>query len=104
MEQRLDFVTKLIRVASILLCCGGLYLIFTPIVLLLKFIPLVGAFLGACASLCAALIAIVVGLTLSLLTMALAWLLFRPMYTLMLLTLAGVGIYFTCFWQGHGVW
>ena len=104
MEQKLDFVTKLIRFASIFLCCVGLYLIFTPIILLLKFIPLIGALLGACASLCAGLIAAVVGVTLSLLNMALAWLLFRPLYTLLLLTLAGVSIYFTCFWQGHGVW
>ena len=98
-ERQLDFVTKLIRCLCVFLSIVGFYLIFTPIILLLKWIPLVGAFLGACASICAGLIAFVVGLTLSLLNMALAWLMFRPLVSVGLLTLAGIGGYLLFFWN-----
>ena len=96
-------MTKVIRVFGIIMCVGGLYMIFTPIILLLKWIPLIGALLGAIASFAAFLLALIVGLTLSFFRIAIAWIIFRPFVALSLLTLAGIGSYFLFFWTGGAI-
>ena len=90
----------MIRVVGIVLCVTGFNLIFTPIIVLLKFIPLIGALLGAIAALAAFIFALIVGLTLSFISIALAWILFRPLVAISLLTVAGIGGYFVFVWQG----
>ena len=78
----------------------GLYMIFTPLILMLKWIPLVGFLLGGIATLAAAIFAFVIGLTMSVLVMSVAWLIFRPLLALSMLTVSGIGIYLSFFWDG----
>ena len=77
----------------------GFYLLFTPVIKLLKWIPLVGWLLGGFASIAAALFAIVVGLTLSILVIAIAWLFFRPLIGIPLLLVVGTSIYLTFYYD-----
>ena len=81
------------RFLGIVLSVAGLWMIFTPIIVALKWIPLVGALLGGIAAFASFLFALLVGMTISLLVIATAWLFFRPCLALSLLTLSGIGIY-----------
>lgn len=99
-ERTLKWSTLGFRFMGVFLAVMGLYMIFTPVILLLKWIPLVGFLLGGITSLAAAIFALVIGLTMSLLVMSVAWLLFRPLVALSLLALGGVGVYLTLFWDG----
>lgn len=99
-EKILSFTTDFIRFLGVGMCIGGFYLLFTPLILLLKWIPLLGAFLGGAAAVAAFLFALVVGLTLSLINIAIAWVLFRPIVALSLLAIASIGIYFILIWEG----
>lgn len=78
----------------------SLYLIFSPVVTLLQWIPLVGYFLGMMAALAALAIALVAGLALSCVVMTLAWLCFRPLLSLSLLLVTGVAAYGALYWDG----
>ena len=82
------------RIGGIVGTIAGLWMLFSPIIALLKFIPLVGWLLGAIVSFAAFLFALVVGLTLASLTIAIAWLVFRPLIGITFLALVGVGMYF----------
>ena len=83
---------NLIRPLSMLLCVLGIYFLFSPIISLLSWIPLVGSLLSAIFSLAALIFALVLGITISTFVFALAWLWFRPLYGVILLTLTGVGL------------
>lgn len=96
-----DFVNTanyIMRPLGIFLVILGLYMLFSPVIAMLKWIPLVGALLGSIASLAAFIFAFLVGLTLSCLTIAVAWVFYRPLIGIPLLCLTGVGIYF-CFFN-----
>ena len=88
------------RFLGVFLAVAGLYLIFTPLILMMKWIPLVGFLLGHITALAAALFAFVIGVTMSVLVMSIAWLIFRPMVALSLLSVSGIGIYLAFFWDG----
>lgn len=92
------------RALGIFLAIFGFYLIFTPIILLLEWIPLIGALLSGIAVLATFLFACICGLTLSFASLAMAWILFRPLVAMGLLTITCSGIYFLCFWEAVGVW
>jgi hypothetical protein len=77
----------------------GLYLLFAPVIALLNWIPLVGALLGSVAAIAAFLFALLVGLTLSTLTIAIAWVFFRPLIGIPLLCLTACGIYIAFFFD-----
>ena len=83
---------NVIRPLSMLMCVVGLYFLFSPVIALLSWIPLVGSLLSAIFALAAFIFAFVVGVTISTLVLGLAWLWFRPLYGAILLTLTGVGI------------
>ena len=78
----------------------GLWMIFTPLIVVLKWIPLIGALLGGFAAIASFIISLLVGVTMSLFVIAVAWLMFRPCLALSLLTLVGLGIYLICEWDG----
>ena len=99
-EMTLHYSTIAFRLLGVVLAVAGLYLIFTPLILLMKWIPFVGFLLGGIAVLAAAIFAFVVGLTISLLVMSIAWLVFRPLLSLSLLTVSGIGIYLAFCWDG----
>lgn len=44
-ENKLSWSTALVRILGILLSVGGLYLLFTPVILTLKWVPLIGILL-----------------------------------------------------------
>jgi len=73
----------------------GIYLLFSPIISLLDWIPLVGGLLSTVAAVAAFIVAFIIGGTLAVFTIALAWLVFRPLIGIALLTLAGFGFYLT---------
>ena len=76
--------------------CFGIWLLFSPIIAALAWIPLVGYLLSTGVSIVVIVFALVLSATLSLLTIALAWLYYRPLFGLLLLTgvAAGVAIMF----------
>jgi len=77
----------------------GLYLLFSPIIELLKWIPLVGWLLGGLVSIAAFVFAFIVGGTVSCLVIAVAWVFFRPLIGIPLLLATGTGIYFIFFYD-----
>lgn len=99
-EVKLTWATRITRLLGIFLCVVGLWMIFTPIMALLKFIPLIGSLLAGVAALASFIFAVLVGVTLSLLVIATAWLFFRPCLALSLLTVVGLGIYLIFYWDG----
>ena len=99
-EVKLIWATRMTRILGVLLSVMGLWMIFTPIIAILKWIPLIGALLGGVATLASFLFALLVGVTLSLLNIAVAWLFFRPCLALSLLTLVALGVYMIFEWDG----
>jgi hypothetical protein len=63
----------------------GHWLLFAPVITLLKWIPLVGYFLGSIASFAALLFAVVWVTFLHFLLTAVAWIFYRPMYGFVML-------------------
>ena len=98
-DKDLEHAGNVIRPIGILLSVLGWWMLFSPIITLLKFIPLVGALLGGIVSLATFIFALVVGGTIACLIFAIAWLVFRPLYGAILLTLTGIGIYFIFFFS-----
>ena len=69
---------RCIRPTGIIICIIGLYLALSPIITLVQFIPLVGYLLSWMVAFTALIFAVVVGATLSCLTIAVAWVFYRP--------------------------
>lgn len=95
-EEFLHTANYIIRPFGIFLVIMGLYLLFSPVIALMSWIPLVGVLIGQIASFAAFVFAFLVGLTLSCLTIAVAWVFYRPLIGIPLLCLTAAGIYF-CF-------
>mmetsp|Transcript_20677 Transcript_20677/g.27904 ORF Transcript_20677/g.27904 Transcript_20677/m.27904 type:complete len:143 (-) Transcript_20677:187-615(-) len=93
---------KFIRPLGIFLTMLGFYFLFAPVIALLSWIPLVGWLLGGIVALAAAIFAFVVGGVIAMLTIAVAWVFFRPLFGLLLLAGVGVGVYFIFFF-GKGI-
>jgi hypothetical protein len=88
-ESENTLMTWLVRLGAFVLMWSGLQMVFAPISVLGDIVPLIGSLLGAGTSLVAGIISLV----LSLVTMAIAWIVFRPMIGIALLILAG-GFFF----------
>ena len=89
----------MVRTLGTLLTIFGFYLLFSPIIALLNWIPLVGALLSGIAAFAAFLFALVVGLTISVFVIALAWLFFRPLIGIPLLAAVGTAWYYTFYYD-----
>ena len=87
------------RVLGTVFCILGLYLVFSPVITVLSFVPLVGALLSTVMAYAAFIFAALVGLTLSLAAVGLAWLFYRPAIGLTLLALVFVSVYVTINYQ-----
>jgi len=94
--------SRIIRFVGIFSTILGFYLLFAPVIAILKFIPLVGWLLASIVSIAALLFALVVGTVLACLTIGVSWLVYRPLIGLSLLAVVGTGIYFIFFF-GKGV-
>jgi len=102
-KENLEFANKVIRACGMLGTIFGLFLLFSPILALLRWIPLVGFLLGSVAGFAAFIFSLVVGLTLSSLTIGLAWVFFRPLIGIPLLCLTAGGIYLAFFYKPNGM-
>jgi len=67
-------------------------LLFSPIIALLSWIPLVGHLLGAIFMFAAVVFALLWANTLHFLIMGISWVVYRPLYGIMMLSLVGLGI------------
>ena len=70
----------------------GIVLIFSPFTMLLKSIPFLGPFLGPLGDFIVILFAVIMSLILGTLTIAIAYILYRPVYAIIVITLM-VGIF-----------
>jgi hypothetical protein len=102
-KENLEFANKVIRSCGILFTILGFFCLFSPIIALLNFIPLVGALLGSVAGFAAFVFSLIVGLTLSSLTIGLAWVFFRPLIGIPLLCLTAGGIYLAFFYNPNAM-
>ena len=84
--------TMLFRFVGFFLAMFGTALLFSPIIALVAWIPLVGFLIAHGVSLVVWIFAFVLAATTSLLTIALAWLYYRPLYGALLLTAVGAGV------------
>lgn len=90
-----EFVKKagmIMRPCAIFTCMFGFFLLFSPLVAVLQWIPLIGMLLGMVVQVVAAIVGFVVGGTVACLVLALAWLRFRPCIGACLLLGVGLGI------------
>ena len=70
-----------LRVVGVLLVCGGISSLFTPLTMLADKVPVLGKIVGMSTS----LISTVLGLSISLVVIAIAWFRFRPILSIVLL-------------------
>lgn len=95
LKQSDDFVKKagmIMRPCAIFTCMLGFFLLFSPLVAVLKWIPLIGWLMGYVVQVIAAIVGFFFGGTLACLVLALAWLRFRPCVGACLLVAVGLGI------------
>ena len=78
------------RYSALFMLILGIYLLFSPVIALFKFIPLIGWFLAHIVSFAATIFAVLVGSILHLLTLTAAWIFYRPLFGICLLF--GVGL------------
>ena len=79
-----------IRPLGIFLTCLGFFLLFSPVIAVLKWIPLVGWLLGGIVALAAAIFAAVIGSVISILVIAIAWVVYRPLVGIILFSAVGI--------------
>ena len=87
-EEANAALTWILRVGGFLLMALGLFLVFRPIAVFADVIPILGSFLGMGIGLFVG----VVAACLTLVTIAVSWLFFRPLLGIALLVLAAAGI------------
>ena len=98
-ESTLGGSATCFRWLGVFLCIFGHYLLFAPIINILNMIPFVGWLLSWIVAIAAVIFAIVVGLTLSVLTIAVAWVFFRPLIGIPLLIVVGASTYMIFFYD-----
>lgn len=82
----------MIRVCAWLLMFFGTALLFSPVLYLIKWIPLIGWGLTHIASFIVWLFSFVFSVTFTALTIGLAWLYYRPLYGVVMLSIVACGI------------
>jgi len=92
-EGFINTASSIIRPAGIIMCILGFYMLFSPVIALLDMIPFVGFLLSGIVAIAAGIFALVVGLTLSTLTIAIAWVFFRPLIGVPLLAAVAASTY-----------
>ncbi len=100
-QKKIKTAATLVRPGGILLQIQGLFLLFSPVIAVLKWIPLVGWLLGGVMWIAAYVFAIVVGLVVSCLVIAIAWIFYRPILGISLLLLTGVSVFLIFYMSGE---
>lgn len=83
-------ITKLLRIGTWFLMVIGIYLLFSPIIALFKWIPLIGWLLGGIIAVAACCFACLCGTIMHLLTMTVAWIFYRPLLGIAMLATVAV--------------
>jgi len=89
--------TNIIRVLCFILIVAGIGLLFSPIIELLNFIPLIGSFIAVGFAFAIWIAAFIVGTLIFCLTVGLAWLVYRPKIGIPLLLIVVAIILVACF-------
>lgn len=86
--------TKMFRWISYIMSVLGHYLLFSPVIKLLAWIPLVGGLISTIVAFAAFLFALVVATCLHFLILSMAWIVYRPLFGLLMLsvTVALIGL------------
>jgi len=87
MEKSNDSTTNIFRLVSWIICVLGFYLLFSPIITLISWIPLIGTLFSYILGFAAFVIALVIGSLTFLTVFALAWIRYRPLLGVLILTL-----------------
>jgi hypothetical protein len=90
-HQSNTIMTWLIRIGALILMTIGLNMMVRPLSVIADVIPAIGSIVGAGTGLIAFLLALV----LSLITIAIAWIFYRPLIGIGLLVVAGAAIFLT---------
>ena len=87
------------RIFAWILSLVGHFLLFSPIIKLLAWIPLVGWLLAAIIKFAAVIFAIIWGSLLHLIVMCVAWIVYRPLIGAIMLVGIGVTLYIIFGWK-----
>ena len=101
--KKMKTAARIIRPLGIFLTILGLFFLFMPVIKLLQWIPLVGWLLGGVVGIAAFVFALIVGSTVACLVIAIAWVFYRPLIGVLMLTLVGIGVYFIFFFNADGM-
>jgi len=100
MTEGNDATTKCFRILAYIMNVFGHYLLFTPLIRVLSWIPLLGWLLSKVIAIAVAIFAFVWGTMLHLFVMSFAWIFYRPLFGVGLLLAAGTLFYFVT--KGNG--
>lgn len=92
MEEDNSTTTKIFRVVGWLTMWIGIWLLFSPIIYTISWIPLVGYFVASGFGFVAGLFALILSIIFSLLTIAVAWISYRPVFALCLIAAVVLGV------------
>ena len=87
-EAENDLMTWILRAVGFVLMAIGIYLIFNPFVVFADVLP----FLGSFASVVLGIVALLASCLLSLVTIAIGWVAYRPLVAIPVLVVAGLGV------------
>ncbi len=91
-EDSNTLTTHIFRVVGWLLMFFGTALLFSPLIYVINWIPFVGWLIATGVSLIVWIFALVFSVTFSCLTIGLAWLYYRPLYGIILLSVVALGL------------
>jgi hypothetical protein len=89
LEQQNNTTTKVFRWSAWLLSVIGHFLLFSPIIKILGWIPLVGMLLSKILAFAAGIFALIWASMVHILVLGLAWLFYRPIFGICLLVTTG---------------
>jgi len=100
MNDTNNLTTKCFRILAYFMNVVGHYLLFTPIIRIISWIPLLGWLLSNVIAIAVAIFALVWGTMLHLFVMSFAWIFYRPLFGIGLLLAAGTLLFFVT--KGNG--
>jgi hypothetical protein len=95
-----NMTTKMFRILAYIMNVVGHYLLFTPIIRIISWIPLLGWLLSKVIAVAVAIFAFIWGTMLHLFVMSFAWIFYRPLFGIGLLLAGGTLLYFIT--RGNG--
>jgi hypothetical protein len=100
MNDTNNSTTKCFRILAYVMNVVGHYLLFTPIIRIISWIPLLGWLLSNVIAIAVAIFAFVWGTMLHLFVMSFAWIFYRPLFGIGLLLAGGTLLFFVT--RGNG--